>query len=52
MHTLKLSLDINNDLDEMNDESSGINNNILEIDIEVTAIGVRVVPLDDSGNLP
>ena len=52
MHTLKLSLDINNDLDEMNDESSGINNNILEIDIEVTALGVRVVPLDDSGNLP
>ena len=52
IHTLKLSLDINNALDEMNDESSGINNNILEIDIEVTALGVRVIPLDESGNLP
>ena len=36
----------------MNDESSGINNNILEIDIEVTALGVRVIPLDESGNVP
>ena len=52
IHTLKLSLDINNALDEMNDESSGINNNVLEIDIEVTALGVRVIPLDESGNLP
>ena len=42
-HTLKLSLDINNVLNEMNDESSGTNNNILEIDIEVTALGVRVI---------
>ena len=36
----------------MNDESSGINNNILEIDVEVTALGVRVIPLDESGNVP
>lgn len=52
IHTLKLSLDVNNVIDEMNDESSGINNNILEIDIEVTALGVRVIPLDESGNVP
>ena len=51
-HTLKLSLDTNNVLDEMNDETSGTNNNILEIDIEVTALGVRVIPLDDEGNVP
>ena len=52
IHTLKLTLDVNNVIDEMNDESSGINNNILEIDIEVTALGVRVIPLDESGNVP
>jgi len=52
IHTLKLSLDINNVLNEMNDESSGINNNILEIDIEVTALGVRVIPIDSEGNIP
>ena len=51
-HTLKLSLDINNVLNEMNDESSGINNNILEIDIEVTALGVRVIPIDSEGIVP
>jgi uncharacterized membrane protein len=51
-HTLKLSLDINNVLNEMNDESSGINNNILEIDIDVTALGVRVIPIDSEGNVP
>ena len=52
IHTLKLSLDINNNLDEMNDESSGVNNNNLEVDIEITALGVRVIPLDSQGNVP
>ena len=52
IHTLKLSLDTNNVLDEMNDESSGVNNNIIEVDIEVTALGVRVVPLNDDGSVP
>ena len=36
----------------MNDESSGINNTVLEIEIEVTALGVRVIPLDGEGNIP
>ena len=52
IHTLKLSLDTNNVLDEMNDESSGVNNNIIQIDIEVTALGVRVVPLNADGSVP
>ena len=52
LHTLKLTLDTNNVLNEMNDESSGINNNVLEIEIEVTALGVRVIPLDGEGNIP
>ena len=52
LHTLKLTLDTDNVLNEMNDESSGINNNVLEIEIEVTALGVRVIPLDGEGNIP
>ena len=52
IHTLKLSLDVNNDINEMNDESNGVNNNILQIDIEVTALGVRVIPLDEDDNVP
>jgi hypothetical protein len=52
IHTLKLSLDTNNVLDEMNDESSGVNNNIIQVDIEVTALGVRVVPLNNDGSMP
>ena len=52
IHTLKLSLDTNNVLDEMNDESSGVNNNIIQVDVEVTALGVRVVALNDDGSVP
>ena len=44
-HTLQLSLDTDNQIDEMNDELNGINNNIATLDIEVTALGVRVYPI-------
>ena len=36
----------------MNDEVSGINNNIAEIIVEVSQIGVRITPLLENGNLP
>ena len=52
IHTLKLSLDTNNVILEMNDESSGIDNNIITTDIEVTSLGVRVVALNDDGTEP
>ena len=52
IHTLQLSLDTNNVIQEMNDESTGIDNNIISIDIEVTSLGVRVVALNDDSSEP
>ena len=51
-HTLQLSLDTDNQIDEMNDELNGVNNNIATLDIEVTALGVRVFPIKSDGTLP
>ncbi len=52
IHTLQLTVDSDNAIAEMNDESSGINNNIMTLDIEVTSLGVRVVTLNDDGSEP
>ncbi|RJU84379.1 MAG: hypothetical protein DWB99_00475 [Candidatus Poseidoniales archaeon] len=52
IHTLKLSLDTDNVIQEMNDESSGIDNNIITTDIEVTSLGVRVIALNEDGSEP
>ena len=51
-HTLRLTLDTNNQVPELNDGVSGTNNNVLETDIEVTAQGLRVIFLDDDGMIP
>ena len=52
IHTLRLSLDTNNQVVELNDGVSGTNNNVLEIDVEVTAQGLRVIFLEDDGTVP
>ena len=52
IHTLQLTIDSDNVIAEMNDENSGINNNIMTLDIEVTSLGVRVVTLNDDGSEP
>ena len=52
IHTLRLSLDTNNQVVELNDGVSGTNNNVLEIDIEVTAQGLRVIFLEEDGSIP
>ncbi len=52
IHTLRLSLDTNNQVTELNDGVSGTNNNVLEINIEVTAQGLRVVFLEEDGTIP
>ncbi len=52
VHTLQLTIDSDNVIAEMNDENSGINNNIMTLDIEVTSLGVRVVTLNDDGTEP
>ncbi len=51
-HTLRLSIDTLNQVPEMNDAVDGVDNNVWTQDIEVTALGVRVVALDSSGVAP
>ena len=52
IHTLRLSIDTLNQVPEINDGVTGVNNNIWTQDIEVTALGVRVVALDAQGDAP
>ena len=51
-HSMRLRVDTNDQVAEMNDGTSGIDNNIWEQDIEVTALGVRVVALNSDGSVP
>ena len=52
IHQLKLSLDTNDQVTEMNDATSGVDNNIWIEDIEVMALGVRVVAHNPDGSIP
>ena len=51
-HIIRLSLDSSSEVQELNDEASGINNNIAEIVVHVSQIGVRITPLMEDGSLP
>lgn len=51
-HSMRLRVDTNDQVAEMNDGSTGVDNNIWEQDIEVTALGVRVVALNSDGTVP
>lgn len=51
-HTIRLTLDNEFEVDELNDEQSGSNNNIFELLFDVTEIGVRLTPLMDDGSYP
>ena len=51
-HQLELRLDSNFDVEELNDESSGIDNNRYLIEVNVSQIGVRLTPLMEDGSLP
>ena len=46
---MRLTIDVDSDIDEVNDDSNGINNNIEEMTITVAALGVRLVTLDSNG---
>ena len=48
-HDMRLTVDVDSDIVEVNDESNGVNNNIEEMTITVSALGVRLVTLDSSG---
>ena len=51
-HQLKLSLDTNDQVSEMNDANLGTDNNIWLEDIEVMALGVRVIAHNLDGTVP
>ena len=51
-HLLELRLDSDFEVEELNDEAAGIDNNKIVISVTVSQIGVRVTPLMEDGNLP
>ncbi|MBR79669.1 MAG: hypothetical protein CMA88_02655 [Euryarchaeota archaeon] len=51
-HLVKLTLDYLSEVEELNDENSGSNNNVFELLFEVTEIGVRLTPLMEDGSHP
>ncbi len=51
-HLLELRLDSDNVVEELNDGSSGIDNNRIVISVTVSQIGVRVTPMMEDGNFP
>ncbi|HIF45565.1 MAG TPA: hypothetical protein EYQ73_02070 [Candidatus Poseidoniales archaeon] len=48
-HEMRLSIDVDDQIEEMNDASNGTDNNIHDFTITVTALGVRLVTLDEMG---
>ena len=51
-HQLELRLDSTSVVQELNDESSGSDNNRYHIEVNVSQIGVRLTPLMEDGSLP
>ena len=51
-HIVRLTLDHFSEVDELNDENTGSNNNVFDIELDVTEIGVRITPLMADGSHP
>ena len=51
-HVVRLTLDHLSEVQELNDENTGIDNNVFELLFEVTEIGVRITPLMEDGSYP
>ena len=51
-HILRLTIDVDDQIAELNDGNSGYDNNIKQITINVSALGVRIIPLLDDGSEP
>jgi uncharacterized membrane protein len=51
-HLVRLTLDYLSEVDELNDEIIGSNNNVFELEFNVTEIGVRITPLLSDGSYP
>ena len=52
VHTLRLTVDTGGVVDEMNDATTGTDNNVWIQDVEVMALGVRVVVENEDGSIP
>ena len=52
LHTLELRLDSTSEVNELNDESNGADNNRILLHINVSQIGVRLTPLMEDGTVP
>jgi uncharacterized membrane protein len=51
-HIVRLTLDHFSEVVELNDENSGTNNNVYDLELDVTEIGVRITPLLADGSHP
>ena len=51
-HELRLTIDSDSEVVEINDENNGINNNIHNLSVNVSAIGLRLIPMMSDGNEP
>ncbi|MDC0055563.1 S8 family serine peptidase [Deltaproteobacteria bacterium] len=51
-HILRLTIDVDDQIAELNDGNSGYDNNVKQITINVSALGVRLIPLLDDGSEP
>ena len=49
LHELRLSIDSDDDVLEANDGTNGVDNNVVDLDLNVSALGVRLVPFTDEG---
>jgi len=52
LHLVRLTLDYLSEVDELNDENAGVNNNVFDLQFNVTEIGVRITPLMEDGSHP
>lgn len=52
IHSLRISIDTTDQVVEMNDANAGTDNNMFTLDVEVMALGVRVVVPNSDGTLP
>ncbi|MDP7042875.1 MAG: S8 family serine peptidase [Candidatus Thalassarchaeaceae archaeon] len=51
-HDLRLTIDVNDVIEEPNDFTRGVNNNVYDLQVNVSAIGVRITPYLESGVPP
>ncbi len=51
-HILELRLDTGDEVIELNDENTGVDNNRYQLTVQISQIGVRITPLMEDGSIP